>query len=279
MLLLAVLFSTYRRRRLRQIAQQPTWPSSNLQQAQNTASQPQTQPLTAASISANTVSNLRPCESIVPNNQSPSIPVATASNPQAPSTGSNLAAPSTAPSSTIRQSVPTSVVAPSSARNNFIGYYDRSAIIDIHNKERASVGNPPIAWDFKMEAASLSCMAKNNPTTLIPSLCSDDNLLRNAGENIANSGNATFVSQLFINEKCYITDSTKLTSPGNYTFDSTIGHYTQAIWKQSTRMSCVQIAVNGVIYCHYLERGNVPLVNESVLNAKPDRSRCPTPFP
>ena len=152
---------------------------------------------------------------------------------------------------------------------------DQQQVIDIHNAERIALGNPPLRWDVNMESAAIRCMQTYNITTITAGLCQNDTTLGSAGENISNSGTGAVISNLFINEKCNIKDMNALTTPNAYKFDSTIGHYTQAIWKESLRMSCVQIQQGGVIYCHYLAGGNIQGMNESVVQIAPNLSSCP----
>ena len=238
-----------------------------------------TAPATAAPITAQPQSPTSVSANIQPITQSGVPPFATSSqgSPSAPINPVVPTSPQQANPGQPSASIPlANATAGGTGINpgNLLSAQDQQQLLAIHNQERAAVGNPPIQWDINMERAAVRCMQSLRPTSLQQGLCKNDPVLRTAGESSANSGTGAVISQLFINEKCGITNMQQLTNSGSYKFDPSIGHYTQAIWPQSTRMSCVQTTPNGVIYCHYLSAGNIEGLNITIARIAPNLSSC-----
>ena len=107
-----------------------------------------------------------------------------------------------------------------------------NSILDVHNRERAAVGVPPLVWSKDL-AASAKPWAEHLATT--PEFAHDPNK-GNVGENIAGFNPSLGISapdegqSLWVNEK-------KDYHGGVLTQDNWYpsGHYTQMVWKGNGR--------------------------------------------
>ncbi|KAF9878312.1 hypothetical protein CkaCkLH20_04350 [Colletotrichum karsti] len=140
---------------------------------------------------------------------------------------------------------------------------DQQQALDLHNAARKAVGAPPLTWD-----ASLA----NDALTYAKTLGSVDvmshdplNGARGQGENLYyqfGSGNPPYTAATtwWLNEKkLYGGQAIPKNSPDGSTF-SQYGHYTQAIWKSTSRVGmAIANSASGKTYvvARYASAGNV----------------------
>ena len=133
-------------------------------------------------------------------------------------------------------------------------------VVNLHNRERAAVGAPAIAWDPALAAAAATYaaeLARRGELAHSPPETRPDQ-----GENLwMGTRGAYSVEQMvgnWIEEK-------RLFRPGIFPDVSTsghwsdVGHYTQIIWPGSTRVGCAlnRAARSDVLVCRYAPAGNV----------------------
>ncbi|HYA84919.1 MAG TPA: CAP domain-containing protein [Candidatus Bathyarchaeia archaeon] len=128
-----------------------------------------------------------------------------------------------------------------------------NTILAIHNRERAAVGVPPLAWSDKLAAD-----AKTEAEYLVTvgKLTHEGCGSCNGSGNLAEGGTGISTAQLvqfWVNEKAKWHSGTILTEANWYP----TGHYTQMIWKTTTHIGCAT-ASGGNVYlsCHYSPPGN-----------------------
>ena len=132
-------------------------------------------------------------------------------------------------------------------------------ILDAHNKYRAAVGVPPLAWSDDLAAA-----AQVWANTLNSSLqFAHDTTAQNQGENLwigtAGAFTPTQMVDAWGNEQQYFQNGTfpNVSTTGNW---SDVGHYTQIVWRNTTSVGCAGIAGSDGNYrlvCRYSPQGNI----------------------
>ena len=140
------------------------------------------------------------------------------------------------------------------ARQDRAGWETR--ILNLHNRERAAVGAPPMVWDPTLAAAA---------ATYGLELARRGELVHSSvpeGENLwMGTRGAYSVEQMvgnWIQEK-------RLFRPGVFPNISTTGqwsdagHYSQIIWRASTRLGCAisSASRSDILVCRYAPGGNV----------------------
>ena len=153
---------------------------------------------------------------------------------------------------------------------NAISYADKQSILLYHNIARAQVGSPAIVWDTGMEQSAVSCLQQHQPTSMQHGLCSSIGTLNGAGENLSVGVSGVQGVLGFIGEKCSSPNTAAYTAA--YSFSSAEGHWTQAVWRGTQRMSCAQTSPTGVMFCHYLPAGNT--MGVSAYPMVPSNSDC-----
>ena len=134
-------------------------------------------------------------------------------------------------------------------------------ILDLHNRERAAVGAPPLQWDQRLAASA----ATYGPTLAsIGRLVHSPRALRpGQRENLAMAWTDTTSPDqlvgLWVEEKRLFHPGAfpNVTRTGNW---ADVAHYTQMIWKGTTHVGCaVHTAPSGWSYliCRYSPPGNV----------------------
>jgi pathogenesis-related protein 1 len=121
---------------------------------------------------------------------------------------------------------------------------DLAAVLKRHNERRAKHGAPPMTWDASL-AAQAQAYADACP--------GGHSHAPGQGENLA-WGHASFVA---VTDAWYDEASSyNYDSPG---FSSTTGHFTQVVWKATTRLGCGSNAGCGMktYVCRYTPQGNV----------------------
>ena len=133
-------------------------------------------------------------------------------------------------------------------------------ILAAHNRERASVGAPPLAWDWDLAAAAAAYG---------PSLARMRRLVHSPRdsrpgqrENLAMGWSATTSADQLV---AMWSEEKRLFRPGAFPAVSRTGrwldvaHYTQMIWKSTTRVGCAVHQDGGWSYliCRYSPPGNL----------------------
>ena len=132
-----------------------------------------------------------------------------------------------------------------------------NTILEIHNRERAAVGVPPLVWSDKL-AADAKPWAEHLATT---GAFEHDPNKGNVGENIAGFNPSKGVSapgegqMLWVAEKKdYHGDA--LTAENWYP----TGHYTQMVWRNTKDVGCATASGGGhpynILVCRYSPPGN-----------------------
>jgi hypothetical protein len=113
-------------------------------------------------------------------------------------------------------------------------------MLDLHNKFRCAVGNPPIEWD-----GALQCQAQETQNKIGAFSHSNSyKLAISAGENLATGTSVKTASWMWFTE---YTQADCTQGQG-----SKCGHYTAMVWKKSTHLGCgIQKDGRGVIRCQY----------------------------
>lgn len=130
---------------------------------------------------------------------------------------------------------------------------DRRAILDYHNKARADVGVGPLRWD-----EDLAGYAQQWADHLAANGCTMTHRQRNRyGENLyqGTAGHFTAVDAAKgweSEKKLYRGEAITKT---NY---APIGHYTQMVWRDTTKLGCGEALCNGtlLVACNYDPKGN-----------------------
>jgi len=124
--------------------------------------------------------------------------------------------------------------------------------VDAHNAARAAVGVGKITWDPKVAAYANDYANKRK---------GDCNLQHSGGpygENLAKgTGSFTGVAavRLWVNEKADYNYNSNSCAPGKV-----CGHYTQVVWRDSTRLGCARVQCNNkwfFVICNYDPPGNI----------------------
>lgn len=139
-------------------------------------------------------------------------------------------------------------------------------LLAIHNRERAQVGAPPLAWSDRL-AADAAAYAPQ--LVALGGLEHSDNESRpDAGENLA-MGTAGHYSpedltQLWVDERSGFPGGGIYPEPDEDDW-SDIGHYTQMVWSATREVGCAAVSGGGNLYlvCRYAPAGNV--IGEPVL--------------
>jgi hypothetical protein len=133
-------------------------------------------------------------------------------------------------------------------------------ILAVHNRERAAIGVPPLTWDPELAAAA----AAYGPTLsrLGKLVHSDYSTRRGQGENLFQGSRGFYgldeMTAGWVEEK-------RLFRPGIFPkvsrsgHGSDVGHYTQMIWRTTTRVGC---AIHSdpkwdFFICRYSPPGNI----------------------
>jgi uncharacterized protein YkwD len=145
--------------------------------------------------------------------------------------------------------------APQGATNNVSRADFINTILEIHNRERAAVGSPPLVWSDKLAASAQTWAEQQAPTNNIQhSTCCG--AFRDYGENIAAwahyPGALTDMVIFWVNEKSLYHGGPMPPGGGGF------AHYTQVVWKTTTEIGCGMAtgSVNDVLACQYTPPGN-----------------------
>ena len=160
--------------------------------------------------------------------------------------------------------VQSSMLQPSYAQFGVLDPQSQTALLDLHNRERAAVGVPPVTWsnslaiDAQNYAQTLA--SRNLDLGLIPP--SSNVQATGEGENLAWGTRGAFsaetLAQGWANEKANYVPGTPIA--GNLAGPNGIyGHYTQMVWSSTTEIGCGMAydASQDYLVCRYSPPGNI----------------------
>ncbi|MFP2927446.1 CAP family protein [Pyxidicoccus sp. 3LG] len=133
--------------------------------------------------------------------------------------------------------------------------YQKSALA-LHNSYRAKHGSPAMTMDNNLNAIAEKCAVYYAQKQTIDHSCPYKN---GAGENLV-GGKGTWSQQDFasMGPKMWYDEvaAYNFAQPG---FSMATGHFTQVVWKSSTKLGCGATTINGytVMACLYSPPGNV----------------------
>ena len=133
-------------------------------------------------------------------------------------------------------------------------------ILSLHNRERAAVGAPPLAWDARLAAAA---------SAYGPALAERGRLVHSApasrpgqGENLWRGTAGAFsieemVASWAAERALFVPGTVPHVSRSGHFGD--VGHYTQMIWRTTTQLGCALHRGRSADYliCRYAPAGNV----------------------
>jgi hypothetical protein len=133
-------------------------------------------------------------------------------------------------------------------------------IIAAHNAERARAGVPPLAWDDALGNAAASYATQMAMTGRFAH--SDRAARPGTGENLWMGTHGVFSVEAMVggwsSEKRFFTRGIfpNVSRTGDW---EDVGHYTQMIWPQTTRVGCALASTARIDYlvCRYAYKGNV----------------------
>ena len=133
-------------------------------------------------------------------------------------------------------------------------------IIALHNRERAAVGVPPLAWDSTLAAGAASYARS---LALSGAFAHSDRRTRGGvGENLWMGTRGAFTVEQMVgswaSEKRMFVPGVfpRVNRSGNW---SSVGHYSQMIWPTTTRVGCALASSRSADYlvCRYAPAGNI----------------------
>jgi pathogenesis-related protein 1 len=138
-----------------------------------------------------------------------------------------------------------------SATGSNLTLAEAGTLLDLHNQYRAEVGVPPLAWSPRLAA-----WAQDWADHLASSGCAFEHRSDNPyGENLA----AGPAESYGVAEGVKAWYSEKQDYPGGPLRADTWGlHYTQMVWRSTTKVGCGKASCNGnlIVVCNYDPRGN-----------------------
>jgi uncharacterized protein YkwD len=125
---------------------------------------------------------------------------------------------------------------------------DANAILAVHNSERAAVGVPPLVWSDTLAAGAQTWANQLLATgELEHSTCCG--AFKDYGENLAYAGPPGYKTQPQLAQSW--ADEKKDYVPCNPCNYSSIGHYTQMVWKDTKQVGCGFASGPGGAYAKY----------------------------
>jgi pathogenesis-related protein 1 len=131
-------------------------------------------------------------------------------------------------------------------------------ILEIHNRERAAVGVPPLVWNDEL-AADAKTYAEHLIATGEFTHPSAEwvaaHPMAPEGENLAGSSGSPITKLAEMAEGWVSEKNNYHGEPGNF---NGVGHYTQMVWRTTTAVGCATASGNGrdVLDCRYSPPGN-----------------------
>ena len=165
--------------------------------------------------------------------------------------------------------VQSSMIQPSYAQ---LDEHSQTAILDMHNQERAAVGVPQVTWSNSLATdaqnwaqylASLNLRPYRPPDLGDIPPHSQFSTNGGQGENLAwgtprGAYSAANLAQGWADERSNYVPGTPVGNGGTY--PNVYGHYTQMVWRSTTEIGCgmASDANQDYLVCRYLEAGNYP---------------------
>ncbi len=132
-----------------------------------------------------------------------------------------------------------------------------TTVLKIHNRERAAVGSPALVW-----SNSLSSSAKSWAKHLVQIGSLQYSSGKGYGENLSFRSDSrgpgaistTSLLQGWVDEKIGYS-----VHPFQWPGDKAHAHYTQMVWKTTTKIGCGTATSGNSVYlvCHYAPQGNI----------------------
>ena len=148
---------------------------------------------------------------------------------------------------------------PTSAQSSFAVTFP-SRILAAHNAERARAGVAPLVWD---DALGTAAAAHATQMAMTGRFAHSDRAARpGTGENLWMGTHCAFSVEAMVggwsSEKRFFAPGIfpNVSRTGNW---EDVGHYTQMIWPQTTRVGCAIASTGRIDYlvCRYAYKGNV----------------------
>jgi hypothetical protein len=135
-----------------------------------------------------------------------------------------------------------------------------SRILAAHNAERARMGTPPLVWDPELGNGAAAYAQQMATTGMFQH--SNRQARRGIGENLWMGSHAAFSIETMVggwsSERRYFVPGVfpNNSRTGNWV---DVGHYTQLIWRTTTRIGCAIASTPRVDYlvCRYSPAGNM----------------------
>ena len=148
---------------------------------------------------------------------------------------------------------------PAVAQQSFAAGFP-ARILGIHNAERARAGVPPLVWDNALGTAAAHYAAQMAMSGVFAH--SDRAARPDTGENLWMGTHGAFSVEAmaggWASEKRFFSPGIfpNVSRTGNW---EDVGHYTQMIWPQTTKVGCAIAATPRVDYlvCRYAYKGNI----------------------
>lgn len=144
------------------------------------------------------------------------------------------------------------------AGNDFI-----QPILDAHNKERASLGLPPLTWNVELAKGAADWAQHLAEVGRLEHSKPQDRGRRFIGENLAmgTAGGyapATMVAGWIAEKKDFLYGTFPAVTNSSTGDWRLVGHYTQVIWRNTTGIGCAKAstALWDVLVCRYDPAGN-----------------------
>jgi hypothetical protein len=135
-------------------------------------------------------------------------------------------------------------------------------LLAAHNRERATLGLPPLAWSDELARSAGGWARHLAATGAFDHYRPDPNDRDPQGENLWAGTRGFFGPEAMVGawaaEKRHFRDAPipAASTTGNF---EDVGHYTQLVWRRTTAVGCATArgAVEDVLVCRYSEGGNV----------------------
>lgn len=149
---------------------------------------------------------------------------------------------------------------PRAAPVPFLGQSIEARLLDAHNRERASVGSPPLQWDPQLQRAAAEFARELAATGQFRH--ATPQALQGQGENLWQGTSGAFTPEQMVADwasgRRHFQPGIfpNVSRTGNWT---DVGHYSQIIWPQTTRLGCALHPSRGqdLLVCRYFPAGNI----------------------
>jgi uncharacterized protein YkwD len=206
--------------------------------------------------------------STTPNTQAPAAPTTAGCGPGTDNSTCKATTPSLQPTNITKPTNVTANLYCETCNNDiYSGNLDfANMILAVHNRERAAVGVPPLVWSDKL-AADAKLYAEHLVATGKFDHPSAEWVAAHPtgpeGENLAGNHRLPPVSpspsSIARMEQGWIAEKDSYQGYPSQTGDTTTGHYTQMVWRDTTAVGCGYASAGGydVLSCRYSPPGNI----------------------